>query len=75
VAALLGSLHREHLVERIREQMAFPFVLAGREIHLSASIGSASALGGEVDDVLRHADLAMYAVKRTQKGGHQRYAG
>jgi diguanylate cyclase (GGDEF)-like protein/PAS domain S-box-containing protein len=65
----------ERLAERIREQMAFPFVLAGREIHLSASIGSASALGGDVDDVLRHADLAMYAVKRTQKGGHQRYAG
>jgi diguanylate cyclase (GGDEF)-like protein/PAS domain S-box-containing protein len=65
----------ERLAQRIREQMAFPFVLAGREIHLSASIGSASALGGEVDDVLRHADLAMYSVKRTQKGGHQRYVG
>lgn len=63
----------ERLIERIREQMAFPFTLSGREVRISASIGSASAIGGEVDEVLRHADVAMYAAKRTEKGSHRAF--
>ena len=63
----------DRLIERIREQMAFPFTLAGREVRISASIGSASTIGGEVDDVLRHADLAMYAAKRAEKGSHRAF--
>jgi diguanylate cyclase (GGDEF)-like protein/PAS domain S-box-containing protein len=63
----------ERLIERIREQMAFPFTLAGREARISASIGSASTIGGEVDEVLRHADVAMYAAKRTEKGSHRAF--
>jgi diguanylate cyclase (GGDEF)-like protein/PAS domain S-box-containing protein len=61
----------DRLIERIREQMAFPFTLAGREVCISASIGSASTIGGEVDEVLRHADVAMYAAKRAEKGSHR----
>jgi diguanylate cyclase (GGDEF)-like protein/PAS domain S-box-containing protein len=63
----------ERLIERIREQMAFPFTLAGREARISASVGSASAIGGEVDEVLRHADVAMYAAKRAEKGSHRAF--
>jgi diguanylate cyclase (GGDEF)-like protein/PAS domain S-box-containing protein len=63
----------ERLIERIREQMAFPFNLAGREARISASVGSASAIGGEVDEVLRHADVAMYAAKRAEKGSHRAF--
>jgi diguanylate cyclase (GGDEF)-like protein/PAS domain S-box-containing protein len=63
----------ERLIDRIREQMAFPFTLAGREVRISASVGSASAIGGEVDEILRHADVAMYAAKRAEKGSHQAY--
>jgi diguanylate cyclase (GGDEF)-like protein/PAS domain S-box-containing protein len=63
----------ERLIERIREQMAFPFTLAGREIRISASIGSASAVGGDVDEVLRHADVAMYVAKRAEKGSHRAF--
>jgi diguanylate cyclase (GGDEF)-like protein/PAS domain S-box-containing protein len=63
----------DRLVERIREQMAFPFTLAGREVRISASIGSAAATGGGVDEVLRHADLAMYVAKRTEKGSHRAF--
>jgi diguanylate cyclase (GGDEF)-like protein/PAS domain S-box-containing protein len=66
-----GSADR--LVERIREQMAFPFTLAGRDVRISASIGSAAATGGGVDEVLRHADLAMYVAKRTEKGSHRAF--
>jgi diguanylate cyclase (GGDEF)-like protein/PAS domain S-box-containing protein len=70
-SAASGSAER--LVERIREQMAFPFTLAGREVRISASIGSAVATGGGVDEVLRHADLAMYVAKRTEKGSHRAF--
>ncbi len=63
----------DRLVDRIREQMAFPFTLAGREVQISASIGSAGATGGGVDEVLRHADLAMYVAKRTEKGSHRAF--
>ena len=63
----------ERLIDRIREQMAFPFTLAGREVRISASIGSASAVGGDVDEVLRHADVAMYVAKRAEKGSHRAF--
>ncbi|NUS46301.1 MAG: diguanylate cyclase [Gemmatimonadaceae bacterium] len=63
----------ERLIDRIREQMAFPFTVAGRDVRISASVGSASALGGEVDEILRHADVAMYAAKRAEKGSHRAY--
>jgi diguanylate cyclase (GGDEF)-like protein len=72
-SAAPGSAGR--LVERIREQMAFPFTLAGREVRISASIGSAAATSGGVDEVLRHADLAMYVAKRTEKGSHRAFEG
>ena len=63
----------ERLIERIREQMAFPFTLATGDVFISASIGSASTFGGDVDEVLRHADVAMYAAKRAEKGSHRAF--
>jgi diguanylate cyclase (GGDEF)-like protein/PAS domain S-box-containing protein len=61
------------LVERIREQMSFPFELAGRELRVGASIGSSTADGGSVDRILHRADLAMYSAKRSEKGTHRAY--
>jgi diguanylate cyclase (GGDEF)-like protein len=61
------------LVSRIREQMSFPFTLAGTAVQVGASIGSATGHDGSVDDILRRADVAMYAAKRTEKGTHQAY--
>ena len=55
----------ERLVERIREQMSYPFTLAHGDVSMSASIGSASTLEGGLDEVLRYADVAMYAAKRS----------
>ena len=63
----------ERLIERIREQMAFPYTLAGVEVYASASIGSASAIGGDVDEILRHADIAMYSAKRAEAGSHRAF--
>jgi diguanylate cyclase (GGDEF)-like protein/PAS domain S-box-containing protein len=61
------------LIERIREQMGYPFSLAGTDVTVSASIGSASGHGGSVDDIVRHADLAMYSAKRADKGSHRAF--
>ncbi len=57
-----------HLLDDIRE----PVRLGSRELHLTASIGSAHTGGEEslqADELLRNADLAMYAVKRAGRNG------
>jgi diguanylate cyclase (GGDEF)-like protein/PAS domain S-box-containing protein len=58
----------ERVVERIREQMAFPFTLASADVRVTASIGGASTVAGGMDDVLRCADAAMYSAKRSGRG-------
>jgi diguanylate cyclase (GGDEF)-like protein len=58
----------ERLVDRIREQLSFPFTLASADVRISASIGSASTISGGMDEVLRCADAAMYAAKRSGRG-------
>ncbi|HEU4648964.1 MAG TPA: EAL domain-containing protein [Gemmatimonadales bacterium] len=59
----------DELVQRLTEAMEPPFVLGGNEIPVHASIGVAVAAGDEsADDLLRNADVAMYAAKRAGKG-------
>ena len=55
--------------ERLRDCLQAPVVIAGRSIRLTASVGVATTAGGtsSSDDLLRDADLAMYAAKR--RGG------
>ncbi|GIZ52496.1 putative bifunctional diguanylate cyclase/phosphodiesterase [Noviherbaspirillum aridicola] len=52
-----------------------PFELGGQVVHLSASIGIAlfPEDGTTMEDLLRHADIAMYQVKVAGKNGHQFY--
>lgn len=49
-----------------------PFHLAGQAIHTSASIGIAvhPGDGDTVDDLIRHADIAMYHMKSQGRNGH-----
>jgi diguanylate cyclase (GGDEF)-like protein len=49
--------------------MARPYSIAGNEVFLSASLGIAlwPDDGGDIETLLRHADLAMYHVKSTGK--------
>jgi diguanylate cyclase (GGDEF)-like protein/PAS domain S-box-containing protein len=61
------------LVERITEQMRFPFALSNGDVYVSASIGSASALGGGMDEIMRYADVAMYSAKRSGRGQHRAF--
>ena len=63
----------ERLVDRIREQMTFPFTLAMGDVTISASVGSASTLTGGLDEIMRYADVAMYAAKRSGRGLHRAF--
>jgi diguanylate cyclase (GGDEF)-like protein/PAS domain S-box-containing protein len=52
-----------------------PFVIDGTELHVSASIGVAvyPQDGETIDDLIRHADIAMYKVKAEGKNGYSFY--
>jgi diguanylate cyclase (GGDEF)-like protein len=57
---------------RVLEAFDEPFVVAGRSLRVSASLGVVTA-AGHADDALRHADLAMYAAKAAGKGRQVTY--
>lgn len=63
------------VAEQIRAAINLPYALAGRVIHLSTSIGVAlcPAHGTEYRQIMRHADGAMYHVKR--QGGNRVHLG
>ena len=51
--------------------MSYPFTLGTGDVSVTASIGSASAIDGGIDEILRFADLAMYSAKRSGRGQHR----
>jgi len=77
----VGRHDHEALSERLRLAMAQPFTLNGMEVFVSASIGVAVSSGDHTADspleaaeeVLRNADVAMYAAKRAGKGRVEAY--
>jgi diguanylate cyclase (GGDEF)-like protein/PAS domain S-box-containing protein len=58
------------LVERIQETLADPFTVQNRLHQVAASLGVAlhPEDGEDVDQLLQHADVAMYVAKRTGTG-------
>jgi diguanylate cyclase (GGDEF)-like protein len=56
--------------ERIVEAASHPFMLEGREMYVSASVGVALALDSEAtpETLLRDADVAMYRAKERGRG-------
>lgn len=54
------------IAEHLRESLRRPYALAGEEFRLDASMGIACfpGDGATPEELLRHADLAMYAAKR-----------
>ncbi len=69
----LGSREDAAVVARkILECLQFPFVLAEHEVRISASIGISvyPVHGTTIDQLLAHADIAMYRVKADGKNGH-----
>jgi diguanylate cyclase (GGDEF)-like protein/PAS domain S-box-containing protein len=63
------------VADKFLECLHAPFFLDGHQVHISASIGIAIYPGdGEtIDELLRHADIAMYQVKALGKNGHSFY--
>ena len=69
-----GPEGRSELLERLATAMSHPFTLSGNQVQVTASIGVATAAAGEnADDLLRNADVAMYAAKRRGKGRSETY--
>jgi diguanylate cyclase (GGDEF)-like protein/PAS domain S-box-containing protein len=71
--------HPEHalgVARRIQEQMRRPFLLEGREMALSTSIGIALYPddGEDAATLLKHADTAMYHAKKQGRDNFQFYS-
>ncbi|MEV6179069.1 sensor domain-containing diguanylate cyclase [Streptomyces sp. NPDC052015] len=57
------------VAHRILSALTMPYRIGSRDAVVSASIGMAAAAGGiTVEELLHHADLAMYAAKAAGKG-------
>ena len=56
------------LADRLVRGLAQPFELAGQEVTIGCSVGVATVTGASAADVLRNADIAMYAAKAGGKG-------
>jgi diguanylate cyclase (GGDEF)-like protein len=67
----------EAVVERIRAQLAKPFRFNGTEVYVTASIGIAvfPFHAGDARTLLRYADVAMYASKRSDPGSTRVFSG
>ena len=63
------------VAEKLIDSLEAPFDLDGHQVHISASIGIAVYPhdGESIDELLRHADIAMYQVKALGKNGHTFY--
>jgi diguanylate cyclase (GGDEF)-like protein/PAS domain S-box-containing protein len=75
-AVLLEGMKEPQAVsaaKRLLQRLSKPIALAGHELALGASIGIALHPGGsgQSDDLIRHADLAMYAAKEAGRGRHE----
>lgn len=57
------------IADRIASALSKPFLLGGKEVFVSASIGiSRSSRGENSDELVRNADVAMYVAKTRCKG-------
>jgi diguanylate cyclase (GGDEF)-like protein len=75
---IMESAGPDHMVtrvgERISDAVAQPITFEGEPILVGASIGVAVAVPGDTtDELLAHADTAMYAAKATGKSAYRRF--
>jgi diguanylate cyclase (GGDEF)-like protein/PAS domain S-box-containing protein len=64
----------EAFAERVVQAFSLPFTLADGSVMTTATVGIATTEdSADVNDLLRHADLALYAAKAAGKRGWQRY--
>ncbi len=67
------SSHAAAAAQRILDVLGRPFSVAGRQVFVSASVGIAASTGGRItaEELLRHADVAMYRAKKQGPGRSQ----
>ncbi len=65
-----------HIAERIVENVSQPMMLGRQEVHISTSIGIAiyPEDGKQADEILKHADSAMYHAKAQGRNNFQFFA-
>jgi diguanylate cyclase (GGDEF)-like protein len=70
---LASAADVEALAQRVDDAFIEPFILDGAELTVTASVGMAFAGRGEdiSDQLVVHADIAMYQAKRKGGAGHQ----
>jgi diguanylate cyclase (GGDEF)-like protein/PAS domain S-box-containing protein len=70
-----AEAHAEAAAERVAAALSEPFSVAGVTLHVSASVGVSlfPRDAGDGDELLRHADTAMYQAKRAGRAGHALY--
>ncbi|HEX6461541.1 MAG TPA: EAL domain-containing protein [Thermoleophilaceae bacterium] len=68
-----GAAQAESVARRLIESVSKPLELDGRELSVNASVGVVVHGGGhgESDELIRHADIAMYAAKDAGGGAHR----
>jgi diguanylate cyclase (GGDEF)-like protein/PAS domain S-box-containing protein len=60
------------VADRLLERLSDPVVVADRQLTLGASIGIVAHVGrGKSEDLIRHADVAMYAAKEAGRGRYE----
>ncbi len=71
--ALVCKSDAEDLATRVVSLMGQPFHLSGRAISIGASVGIAYAPhdGLTADELMMHADMALYRCKQTGRGGYR----
>ena len=65
--------HTEIVAKKICEVLKQPFSIDGHEIFVTASIGIAQypEHGTQMEELIRHADIAMYEVKNANRDGYR----
>ncbi|KRB85188.1 EAL domain-containing response regulator [Noviherbaspirillum sp. Root189] len=63
------------VAQKFLQVLSAPFILDNTTLHISASIGIAvfPEDGDKIDDLIRHADMAMYKIKGEGKNGFSFY--
>ena len=63
---------KDHVIERVKRALETPFLIQGQPCQVGGSVGIALSRGNidTPNDMLRRADMAMYAAKREGKTGH-----
>jgi diguanylate cyclase (GGDEF)-like protein/PAS domain S-box-containing protein len=72
---LRGPAEANAFAERAMAAFSEPFILSEGPVTMTATVGVATSDGSEsVEEMMRHADLALYAAKAAGKHGWQRYS-